>query len=229
MLHEDFLTIADEYVVTATGVRRQLQGCRHRQPHRICPASPPTTPAATWRPSLRSGSYNYRFDWLALTNMGSPSPMTSPLADVIVGPRALNDEALGAVKAGTPYMGYTDTAVSRVRELVGLEISSCEMGTDFGRVVYPNTFSSTPPTSTSGDDVMYEYGTYWFTEIPWALLFWCRTPGRTLQGCICLTDDGLVEQFETYNNGCGGLRVSVRQHGHRSVCQCTEPQDSSDG
>lgn len=100
--------------------------------------------------TLRSGSYNYRFDWLALTNMGFTVTDDLSAADVIVGSRALNDEALGAVKAGTPYMGYTATAVSRVRELVGLELSSCEMGTRLPWAAWciPTTLSSTPPTST---------------------------------------------------------------------------------
>ena len=121
--------------------------------------------------TLRSGSYNYRFDWLALTNMGFTVTDDLSAANVIVGSRALNDEALGAVKAGTPYMGYTDTAPlagsAFMQELVGLEISSCEMGTDFlGRVVYPNNTLINATYINEGDDVMYEYGTYWFSKIP---------------------------------------------------------------
>ena len=102
------------------------------------------------------------------------------------------------------------------------------MGTDFlGHVTYPNNTLINATYINEGDDVMYEYGTYWFTKIPEGATVLVQNAGKDpLQGCICLTDDGLVKQFETYNNG---LRVSVRQHGHRSVCQCTEPQDPSDG
>lgn len=206
--YEDFLTIADEYVVTATGV----YGANYKaavidNPTVYLPGKPANNTSGYVETTLRSGSYNYRFDWLALTNMGFTVTDDLSAANVIVGSRALNDEALGAVKAGTPYMGYTDTAVSRVRELVGLEISSCEMGTDFlGRVVYPNNTLINATYINEGDDVMYEYGTYWFTEIPEGATVLVQNAGKDpLQGCICLTDDGLVEQFETYNNGVVGF------------------------
>lgn len=206
--YEDFLTIADEYVVTATGV----YGANYKaavidNPTVYLPGRPANNTSGYVETTLRSGSYNYRFDWLALTNMGFTVTDDLSAANVIVGSRALNDEALGAVKAGTPYMGYTDTAVSRVRELVGLEISSCEMGTDFlGHVTYPNNTLINATYINEGDDVMYEYGTYWFSKIPEGATVLVQNAGKDpLQGCICLTDDGLVEQFETYNNGVVGF------------------------
>ena len=206
--YEDFLTIADEYVVTATGV----YGANYKaavidNPTVYLPGKPANNTSGYVETTLRSGSYNYRFDWLALTNMGFTVTDDLSAANVIVGSRALNDEALGAVKAGTPYMGYTDTAVSRVRELVGLEISSCEMGTDFlGRVVYPNNTLINATYINEGDDVMYEYGTYWFTKIPEGATVLVQNAGKDpLQGCICLTDDGLVEQFNAYNTGVVGF------------------------
>ena len=206
--YEDFLTIADEYVVTATGV----YGANYKaavidNPTVYLPGKPANNTSGYVETTLRSGSYNYRFDWLALTNMGFTVTDDLSAADVIVGSRALNDEALGAVKAGTPYMGYTDTAVSRVRELVGLEISSCEMGTDFlGHVTYPNNTLINATYINEGDDVLYEYGTYWFSKIPEGATVLVQNAGKDpLQGCICLTDDGLVKQFETYNNGVVGF------------------------
>ena len=206
--YEDFLTIADEYVVTATGVYgANYTAAVIDNPTVYLPGKPANNTSGYVETTLRSGSYNYRFDWLALTNMGFTVTDDLSAANVIVGSRALNDEALGAVKAGTPYMGYTVTAVSRVRELVGLEISSCEMGTDFlGRVVYPNNTLINATYINEGDDVMYEYGTYWFSKIPDGATVLVQNAGKDpLQGCICLTDDGLVKQFETYNNGVVGF------------------------
>ena len=206
--YEDFLTIADEYVVTATGV----YGANYKaavidNPTVYLPGKPANNTSGYVETTLRSGSYNYRFDWLALTNMGFTVTDDLSAADVIVGSRALNDEALGAVKAGTPYMGYTAAAVNRVEELVGLEISSCEMGTDFlGRVVYPNNTLINATYINEGDDVMYEYGTYWFTKIPEGATVLVQNAGKDpLQGCICLTDDGLVKQFNAYNTGVVGF------------------------
>ena len=206
--YEDFLTIADEYVVTATGVYgANYTAAVIDNPTVYLPGKPANNTSGYVETTLRSGSYNYRFDWLALTNMGFTVTDDLSAADVIVGSRALNDEALGAVKAGTPYMGYTATAVSRVGELVDLEISSCEMGTDFlGRVVYPNNTLINATYINEGDDVMYEYGTYWFSEIPEGATVLVQNAGKDpLQGCICLTDDGLVKQFNAYNNGVVGF------------------------
>ena len=206
--YEDFLTIADEYVVTATGV----YGANYKaavidNPTVYLPGKPANNTSGYVETTLRSGSYNYRFDWLALTNMGFTVTDDLSAANVIVGSRALNDEALGAVKAGTPYMGYTATAVSRVGELVDLELSSCEMGTDFlGRVVYPNNTLINATYINEGDDVMYEYGTYWFSKIPEGATVLVQNAGKDpLQGCICLTDDGLVKQFNAYNTGVVGF------------------------
>ena len=206
--YEDFLTIADEYVVTATGV----YGANYKaavidNPTVYLPGKPANNTSGYVETTLRSGSYNYRFDWLALTNMGFTVTDDLSAADVIVGSRALNDEALGAVKAGTPYMGYTDTAVNRIMELVDLEISSCEMGTDFlGHVTYPNNTLINATYINEGDDVMYEYGTYWFTEIPEGATVLVQNAGKDpLQGCICLTNDGRVKQFNAYNTGVVGF------------------------
>ena len=206
--YEDFLTIADEYVVTATGV----YGANYKaavidNPTVYLPGKPANNTSGYVETTLRSGSYNYRFDWLALTNMGFTVTDDLSAANVIVGSRALNDEALGAVKAGIPYMGYTAAAVNRVGELVGLELSSCEMGTDFlGRVVYPNNTLINATYINEGDDVMYEYGTYWFSEIPDGATVLVQNAGKDpLQGCICLTDDDLVKQFNAYNTGVVGF------------------------
>lgn len=160
--------------------------------------------------TLRSGSYNYRFDWLALTAMGFTMTDELTKANVIVGSRALSDDALAAVKAGTPYMGYSNDAItgrSAFMQELGVEISSCDKGTDFlGRVVYPNNTLVNATYINEGDDVMYEYGTNWFTKIPEGATVLVQNAGKTpMQGCICLTDDELTAQFNQYNNGVVGF------------------------
>ena len=88
------------------------------------PGKPADNTSGYVETTLRSGSYNYRFDWLALTAMGFTIK-----ANVIVGSRALSDDALAAVKAGTPYMGYSNddiTGRSAFMQELGVEISSCD-------------------------------------------------------------------------------------------------------
>ena len=209
--YEDFMTVAKDYVITATGV----YGANYKaavilNPLVFLPGKPANNTSGYVETTLRSGSYNYRFDWLALTAMGFTMTDDLTKANVIVGSRVLSDDALAAVKAGTPYMGYSNDAItgsSTFMQELGVEISSCDMGTDFlGRVVYPNNTLVNATYINEGDDVMYEYGTNWFTKIPKGATVLVQNAGKApLQGCICLTDDELTEQFNQYNNGVVGF------------------------
>ena len=83
--YEDFLTIADEYVVTATGV----YGANYKaavidNPTVYLPGKPANNTSGYVETTLRSGSYNYRFDrgrpsGFRRRRWASPSPTTSPL------------------------------------------------------------------------------------------------------------------------------------------------------
>lgn len=209
--YEDFMTVAKDYVITATGV----YGANYKaavilNPLVFLPGKPANNTSGYVETTLRSGSYNYRFDWLALTAMGFTMTDDLTKANVIVGSRVLSDDALAAVKAGTSYMGYSNDAItgsSAFMQELGVEISSCDMGTDFlGRVVYPNNTLVNATYINEGDDVMYEYGTNWFTKIPKGATVLVQNAGKApLQGCICLTDDELTEQFNQYNNGVVGF------------------------
>lgn len=209
--YEDFMTVAKDYVITATGV----YGANYKaavilNPLVFLPGKPANNTSGYVETTLRSGSYNYRFDWLALTAMGFTMTDDLTKANVIVGSRVLSDDALAAVKAGTPYMGYSNDAItgsSAFMQELGVEISSCDMGTDLlGRVVYPNNTLVNATYINEGDDVMYEYGTNWFTKIPKGATVLVQNAGKApLQGCICLTDDELTEQFNQYNNGVVGF------------------------
>lgn len=140
--YEDFMTVAKDYVLTATGVYGAgIKAAVILNPQVYLPGKPADNTSGYVVTTLRSGSYNYRFDWLALTAMGFTMTDDLTKANVIVGSRALSDDALAAVKAGTPYMGYSNGAISgsAFMQELGVEISSCDKGTDFlGRVVYPN-------------------------------------------------------------------------------------------
>ena len=208
--YEDFMTVAKDYVLTATGVYGAgIKAAVILNPQVYLPGKPADNTSGYVETTLRSGSYNYRFDWLALTAMGFTMTENLTKANVIVGSRALSDDALAAVKAGTPYMGYSTGAISgsAFMQELGVEISSCDKGTDFlGRVVYPNNTLVNATYINEGDDVMYEYGTNWFTKLPEGATVLVQNAGKTpMQGCICLTDDELTAQFNQYNNGVVGF------------------------
>ena len=209
--YEDFMTVAKDYVLTATGeYGAGIKAAVILNPQVYLPGKPADNTSGYVETTLRSGSYNYRFDWLALTAMGFTMTDDLTKANVIVGSRALSDDALAAVKAGTPYMGYSNDAItgrSAFMQELGVEISSCDKGTDFlGRVVYPNNTLVNATYINEGDDVMYEYGTNWFTKLPEGATVLVQNAGKTpMQGCICLTDDELTAQFNQYNNGVVGF------------------------
>ena len=209
--YEDFMTVAKDYVLTATGVYGAgIKAAVILNPQVYLPGKPADNTSGYVESTLRSGSYNYRFDWLALTAMGFTMTEDLTKANVIVGSRALSDDALAAVKAGTPYMGYSTGAISSkfaLMQELGVEISSCDKGTDFlGRVVYPNNTLVNATYINEGDDVMYEYGTYWFTKLPEGATVLVQNAGKTpMQGCICLTNEELTAQFNEYNNGVVGF------------------------
>ena len=209
--YEDFMTVAKDYVLTATGeYGAGIKAAVILNPQVYLPGKPADNTSGYVETTLRSGSYNYRFDWLALTAMGFTMTDDLTKANVIVGSRALSDDALAAVKAGTPYMGYSNDAItgrSAFMQELGVEISSCDKGTDFlGRVVYPNNTLVNATYINEGDDVMYEYGTNWFTKIPEGATVLVQNAGKDpLQGCICLTDEELTAQFNQYNNGVVGF------------------------
>ena len=208
--YEDFMTVAKDYVLIATGVYGAgIKAAVILNPQVYLPGKPADNTSGYVETTLRSGSYNYRFDWLALTAMGFTMTDDLTKANVIVGSRALSDDALAAVKAGTPYMGYSTGAISgsAFMQELGVEISSCDKGTDFlGRVVYPNNTLVNATYINEGDDVMYEYGTNWFTKLPEGATVLVQNAGKTpMQGCICLTDDELTAQFNQYNNGVVGF------------------------
>lgn len=209
--YEDFMTVAKDYVLTATGVYGAgIKAAVILNPQVYLTGKPADNTSGYVETTLRSGSYNYRFDWLALTAMGFTMTDDLTKANVIVGSRALSDDALAAVKAGTPYMGYSNDAItgrSAFMQELGVEISSCDKGTDFlGRVVYPNNTLVNATYINEGDDVMYEYGTNWFTKLPEGATVLVQNAGKTpMQGCICLTDDELTAQFNQYNNGVVGF------------------------
>ena len=72
--------------MTATGV----YGANYKaavidNPTVYLPGKPANNTSGYVETTLRSGSYNYRFDWLALTNMGFTVTDDLSAADVIVG------------------------------------------------------------------------------------------------------------------------------------------------
>ena len=92
-------------------------------------------------------------------------------ADLIIGAAALDEQALAAVKSGTPYIGYGSkamkSAVSLFDEgaLVRETVSPNAMDA-LAYVTYPTDSLITASYVAEGDDLLYGYGAGYFAAIP---------------------------------------------------------------
>ena len=155
-----------------------------------------------------SGRYNYNFDMYAMKAMGLDVTASATKADVIIGStNALSETALECIREGTPYLGHGTNGVKAVSSLLSVKTSSCDYGTDMlGIVEYPEKTMTNSTYVNEKDDVMYEYGTYWFPEVPEGARVIVKNADKTpLQGCIGLFNDTLKSQFNDYNKGAVGL------------------------
>lgn len=132
--------------------------------------------------TLVSGSYDYNYDRQSLRLMGFETTDDPAKADLIIGAAALDDAALAAVKAGTPYIGYGSSAVRSAAKLFDegalvREVTSGNAMDALGYVTYPSKSLITASYVSEGDYIMYGYGAGYFTAIPDAAQVLVRMDG----------------------------------------------------
>ena len=121
--------------------------------------------------TLVSGSYEYNYDRQAMRTLGFTVTDDASQADLIIGAAALDEQALAAVKSGTPYIGYGSkamkSAVSLFDEgaLVRETVSPNAMDA-LAYVTYPTDSLITASYVAEGDDLLYGYGAGYFAAIP---------------------------------------------------------------
>ncbi len=164
--------------------------------------------------SLVSGSYAYNYDRQSMRLMGFDTTDDPAKADLIIGAAALDDAALAAVKAGTPYIGYGSSAV---RTAAGLfsegalvrETASGNAMDALGYVTYPSKSLITASYVSEGDYIMYGYGAGYFTAIPDAAQVLVRMDGskELLEGFLPAGDglntfkDNSIQAISYRENG----------------------------
>ena len=121
--------------------------------------------------SLVSGSYQYNYDRQAMELLGFTVTDNAAQADLIIGAAALDDQALAAVKAGTPYIGYGSNAMRSAVDLFADGALVYETAGDsamdaLSYVTYPTDSLITASYVAEGDDVLYGYGAGYFAAIP---------------------------------------------------------------
>mgnify|MGYP000034646835 FL=1 len=150
------------------------------------------------------GNTSYNFDRQSMRLMGFETTDDVTKADLIIGAAMLDEAALAAVKAGTPYIGYGPEAMWGIEgqlfaeeELVWLSADNNAMDA-LGYVTYPTKSLITASYVSEGDDIMYGYGAGYFAVIPEGAKVLVRMDGsRELMEGFLPAGDGL----EAFKNG----------------------------
>jgi len=142
--------------------------------------------------TLVSGSYEYNYDRQAMELLGFQTTEDASKADIIIGAASLDDAALAAVKAGTPYIGYGRRAAASAEKLFAegvlvREVVSGESMDALAYVTYPTDSLVTASYVAEGDDLLYGYGAGYFAAIPEGAKVLVQLDGskEPLEGFLC--------------------------------------------
>lgn len=117
------------------------------------------------------GNTSYNFDRQSMRLMGFEITDDVSKADLIIGAAMLDEAAVAAVKAGTPYIGYGPEAMWGIGDLFSEDELVWNSASDnamdaLGYVTYPSKSLITASYVSEGDYIMYGYGAGYFEKIP---------------------------------------------------------------
>lgn len=169
--YADYLTVKDAYVITATGIADEEIVAY------VIETAPTVyingtvgvmTPSASgYVNTNRITNQQYNYDRMAMEIMNFNTTTDASKATAIIGANGLDAAALTAVQAGTPYIGYTNSAVKAVNDNLVTVATGATDGMDcLGFVEYPEKTLVNASYINEGDNVFYGYGTRYFTSLP---------------------------------------------------------------
>ncbi len=200
--YEDFLTVADKYILSAEGVYGAgiVASVIAKAPEAyIIGASAPATAGNIELP----GGNAYCFDLYALKQMGFTLTDKATKADAIVGASfsGVDNTAKQAVTEGTPLMIWGSGSGRLSGILDGVTKKSAPNGTDaLVNVEYPTVNLLNANYALDGDDQNYQYGTAYFSAIPEGATPLVKNAGKTpMVGCVGIFSDDDQAAFDVYN------------------------------
>ena len=167
--YADWQSVAGDYLLSGVGVTDAPAALAI--PKVYTSGKPADNDKGFVKTTLVSGSYEYNYDRQAMRTLGFTVTDDASQADLIIGAAALDEQALAAVKSGTPYIGYGSkamkSAVSLFDEgaLVRETVSPNAMDA-LAYVTYPTDSLITASYVAEGDDLLYGYGAGYFAAIP---------------------------------------------------------------
>lgn len=186
-------TVADQYVLTGTGVIDPVVTAYYIEKAPTVYISGTTNAqklsTSGYVHTSWTTSYAYNYDRMAMSLMNFDTTTDAAQADAVIGATALDAAGLAAVQAGTPYIGYSSSVISTInRNLVSVATGRTAGMDCLGYVTYPNKTLTNATYINEGDDVFYGYGTYYFTTMP--------------EGAVVLVQgDATKEPLEGFLNG----------------------------
>ncbi len=213
---EDYAQVAGKLLLTAAPVEGEAPAVRqlNKAPVIYIAGKPSDNTSGFVKSTLVSGSYAYNYDRQSMRIMGFETTDDPAKADLIIGAAALDDAALAAVKAGTPYIGYGSTAVRSAAKLFDEDalVRSTASGNAMdalGYVTYPSKSLITASYVAEDDYIMYGYGAGYFTAIPDGAQVLVRMDGskELLEGFLPAGDgleafkDNSIQAFSYRENG----------------------------
>lgn len=205
--YADWKTVSEKYILTGEGVAAEeapLTVALTKSPVLyICGKPEPNDAGFVLTTMIDWNSHEYNYDRQAMRMLGFDVTDDPTKADLIVGNCALDEAAVEAIKAGTPYMGYGPYASTSAQEyLFDVEQlswnSASEMAMDaLTYVTYPEVSTVTASYVAEGDDILYGFGTGYFETIPeGAKVLVKMDPSKApLEGFMPAGDENNNEEF----------------------------------
>ena len=172
--YADWQSVSQTYLLTGKGVtaaEAPLSLTITKAPVIYISGKPADNETGFVKSTLVSGAAQYNYDRQSMELLGFTVTDNAAEADLIIGAAALDDQALAAVKAGTPYIGYGSNAMRSAvslfaeGELVRETVDRSAMDA-LAYVTYPADSLVTASYVAEGDDVLYGYGAGYFSAIP---------------------------------------------------------------
>jgi len=203
--YEDYLAVADEYLITAVAVEGAAPEAKtiSKAPVIYISGKPSNNNSGFVKSSLVSGAAAYNYDRQAMELLGFQTTNKADKADLIIGASKPDNAALEAIKAGTPYIGYGSSVASTIAklfpdgQLVRNTVSRSSMDA-LAYVTYPEESMITASYVAEGDDIFYGYGAGYFAAVPEGADVLVQIDGskEALEGFLCSTG----EHFEDFFN-----------------------------
>lgn len=207
--YADYLTICGDYAVIATGIAAQDAGIAAtliKTNPTVYITGVPNPSASGCIATSQVGNASWNYDRVAMQNMNFKVTENVEEADVVAGASSLSGDALKAVQAGLPYIGYGSTACrgTIVSTIGGVTRTGLSGSMDcLAYVTYPNETMVNTTNIKYNDDMMYGYGFGFFSAIPEnaVALVACDGSREPTEGFIPAISSSAKTTFEQFLNG----------------------------